>query len=43
MLSELAIPLSHIQTGLAIVLPRQLEKRESILVGGKATFTALSR
>src|SRR5882762_3868784 len=32
------IQLARIETGLAIVLPRQLEKRESILVGGKATI-----
>src|SRR5438552_691701 len=32
------IKLAHIQTDVAIVLPSQLEKSESILVGGKATI-----
>jgi hypothetical protein len=32
------VKLARIQTGLAIVLPRQLEKSESTLVGSKATI-----
>src|SRR5437660_9161398 len=32
------VKLARIQTGLAIVLPRQLEKRESIFVGSKTTI-----
>src|SRR6266404_993083 len=35
------VKLAHIQTSLAIVLPSQLEKRESILVGSKATIHRL--
>ena len=35
------VQLSRIQTGFAIVLPAQLEKRESILVGSKATIHRL--
>src|SRR5947208_7953670 len=32
------IQLAHVETGLAVVLPGQLEKSESILVGSKATI-----
>ena len=35
------IKLAHIQTGLTIVLPRQFEKSESILVGRKTTIHRL--
>src|SRR5450432_1491891 len=35
------VQLAHIQTGLAIVLPSQFEKSESILVGGEVTIRRL--
>ena len=40
-LAKQPVQLTHIQTGLAIVLPSQLEQGESILVGRKSTVDPL--
>lgn len=42
-LANQQVQLAHIETGLAIVFPGQLENGESILVGSKATVQANRR